>query len=258
MSAIMTYTGTMFDPLNPQLDQIDSRDIAHALSMLCRANGHFKSFYSVGQHCVNCMQEAAARGYSRKVQLACLLHDASEAYLSDITRPVKQKLPQYLEIEKPLQEAILNKYLAEPLTQEEWKQVQDIDDAMLYHEFLALMDSRLAAAEPVLHSKPEFRRFLLLGNTVSAVAFPIDQGPCFYGRGKRSTLPGFGREGTPELCFLRWSAGWKESAAVLVQCLPGDQFMDILAGPRESECAHSFGRTGLGMSPDKRRRSLYS
>ena len=156
MSAIMTYTGTMFDPLNPKPDQIDSRDIAHALSMLCRANGHFKTFYSVGQHCVNCMQEAAARGYSRKVQLACLLHDASEAYLSDVTRPVKHELPQYLEIEKPLQEAIWNKYLPEPMTPEEQKQVQDIDDAMLYHEFLALMDTRLAAAEPVLQAKPEF------------------------------------------------------------------------------------------------------
>ena len=156
MSAIMTYTGTMFDPLNPKPGQIDSRDIAHALSMLCRANGHFKTFYSVGQHCVNCMQEAAARGYSRKVQLACLLHDASEAYLSDVTRPVKQELPQYLEIEKPLQEAIWNKYLPEPMTPEERKQVQDIDDAMLYHEFLALMDTRLTAAEPVLQAKLEF------------------------------------------------------------------------------------------------------
>ena len=152
----MTYTGTMFDPLNPKPDQIDSRDIAHALSMLCRANGHFKTFYSVGQHCVNCMQEAAARGYSRKVQLACLLHDASEAYLSDVTRPVKHELPQYLEIEKPLQEAIWNKYLPEPMTPEERKQVQDIDDAMLYHEFLALMGTRLTAAEPVLQAKPEF------------------------------------------------------------------------------------------------------
>ena len=152
----MTYTSTMFDPLNPQLDQIDSRDIAHALSMLCRANGHFKTFYSVGQHCVNCMQEAAARGYSRKVQLACLLHDASEAYLSDVTRPVKQELPQYLEIEKPLQEAIWNKYLPEPMTPEERKQVQDIDDAMLYHEFLALMGTRLADTQPILHAKPEF------------------------------------------------------------------------------------------------------
>lgn len=156
MSAITTYTGTMVDPLNPKPDQIDSRDIAHALSMLCRANGHFKTFYSVGQHCVNCMQEAAARGYSRKVQLACLLHDASEAYLSDVTRPVKQELPQYLKIEKPLQEAIWNKYLPEPMTPEERKQVQEIDDAMLYHEFLALMDTRLAAAEPVLQAKPEF------------------------------------------------------------------------------------------------------
>lgn len=156
MSAIMTYTGTMFDPLNPKPDQIDSRDIAHALSMLCRANGHFKTFYSVGQHCVNCMQEAAAREYSRKVQLACLLHDASEAYLSDVTRPVKQELPQYLEIEKPLQEAIWKKYLAEPMTPEERKQVQDIDDAMLYHEFLALMGTKLTDTQPILHAKPEF------------------------------------------------------------------------------------------------------
>lgn len=152
----MTYTGTMFDPLNPKPDQIDSRDIAHALSMLCRANGHFKTFYSVGQHCVNCMQEAAAKGYSRKVQLACLLHDASEAYLSDVTRPVKHELPQYLEIEKPLQEAIWNKYLPEPMTPEERKQVQEIDDAMLYHEFLALMGTRLADTQPILHAKPEF------------------------------------------------------------------------------------------------------
>jgi 5'-deoxynucleotidase YfbR-like HD superfamily hydrolase len=44
------------------------------------------------------MKEAAARGYSERVQLACLLHDASEAYLSDVTRPVKQELPKYLEV----------------------------------------------------------------------------------------------------------------------------------------------------------------
>ena len=97
MGCIKTYTGIMIDPLHPDADQIVITDIAHALSMLCRANGHFKSFYSVGQHSINCIQEAKARGYSRKVQLACLLHDASEAYLSDVTRPVKAELPRYRE-----------------------------------------------------------------------------------------------------------------------------------------------------------------
>ena len=58
----MTYTKKMFDPLNPDTALIDVEDIAHSLSMLCRANGHFRSFYSVGQHSINCMKEAEARG----------------------------------------------------------------------------------------------------------------------------------------------------------------------------------------------------
>lgn len=156
MSSIKTYTGVMFDPLNPNLELIDILDIAHALSMLCRANGHFRSFYSVGQHCINCMKEAAARGYSERVQLACLLHDASEAYLSDVTRPVKQELPKYLEIEKPLQDAIWLKYLGNPLSREEYAQVFEIDDMMLYHEFLSLMDTRLWDSEPKIYSAPRF------------------------------------------------------------------------------------------------------
>lgn len=156
MSEILTHTRVMFDPVNPNPALIDIRDIAHALSMLCRANGHFPTFYSVGQHCVNCMHEAAARGYSRRVQLACLLHDASEAYLADVTRPVKKELPRYLEIEEPLQNLIWETYLGSPLTREEHTQVFAIDDAVLYHEFLTLMDTRLGEQEPELAAKPEF------------------------------------------------------------------------------------------------------
>lgn len=156
MGCIKTYTGVMFDPLQPDPALMDIRDIAHALSMLCRANGHFRSFYSVGQHCINCMEEAAARGYSCRVQLACLLHDASEAYLSDVTRPVKQELPRYLEIEAPLQEAIWQKYLGGTLTPEENTQVFAIDDAILYHEFIAFMDTKLTQEEPQICSKPAF------------------------------------------------------------------------------------------------------
>ena len=96
MSEILTYTGIMFDPINPNADLIYIRDIAHALSLLCRANGHFKHFYSVGQHSINCAIEARARGFSARTQLGCLLHDGSEAYLSDVTRPVKVLMPEYL------------------------------------------------------------------------------------------------------------------------------------------------------------------
>ena len=156
MSEILTYTRVMFDPLNPNPELIRIRDIAHALSMLCRANGHFTTFYSVGMHSLNCAAEAAARGHSVKVQLACLLHDASESYLADVTRPVKKELPRYLEIEKPLQDTIWLKFLGQPLTEEENRQVFAIDDAVLWHEFVALMETKLSDKEPKLLSKPEF------------------------------------------------------------------------------------------------------
>lgn len=156
MSEIMTHSKKMFDPLHPNGELIDIGDIAHALSMLCRANGHFRSFYSVVQHSINCMQEAKARGYSERIQLACLLHDASEAYLSDVTRPVKAELPRYIEIEAPLQDMIWNKWLDKPLSEEETTQVFAIDDAILAHEFLCLMDAQIVDSIPPIVSKPQF------------------------------------------------------------------------------------------------------
>lgn len=156
MSEIMTFSKKMFDPLHPKTELIDVEDIAHSLSMLCRANGHFRSFYSVGQHSINCMKEAKARGCSERLQLACLLHDASEAYLSDVTRPVKAELPKYLEIEEPLQETIWNKWLGQPLSEEERVKVFQIDDDILAHEFLALMGAGIIEPTPVLSSVPEF------------------------------------------------------------------------------------------------------
>jgi len=156
MSEIMTFTRKMFDPLRPKVELVDIVDIAHALSMLCRANGHFKSFYSVGQHSINCAQEAKARGYSKRLQLACLLHDASEAYLSDVTRPVKAELPRYKEIEEPLQEMLWNIWLDTPLTKEEEVQVFQIDDAILAHEFVNLMGESIVEEMPEIYSKPEF------------------------------------------------------------------------------------------------------
>lgn len=157
MSRIMTCSHKMFDPLNPEVELIDITDIAHSLSMLCRANGHFRSFYSVGMHCVNCAREAIARNYSRKVQLACLLHDGSEAYLSDVTRPVKEEIPRYREIEDPLQDVIWQKFLGEALTEEEYHQVFEIDDDILENEFPALMGAKLKETVPVLQSEPQFQ-----------------------------------------------------------------------------------------------------
>lgn len=167
MTFIRTYTGIRINPLNPDKNLIDIVDVAHALSLLCRANGHFKTFYSVGQHSINCMKEAKARGYSEKVQFACLLHDASEAYLSDVTRPVKAEMPQYRAIEKPLQDMIWLKYLRESLTEDEFEQVRDIDDTILYYEFIYFMNEVIYEKQPELKSNPifEFQAFEKVENT---------------------------------------------------------------------------------------------
>lgn len=143
MSYITTVTGKHFYPLNPNSDDIDIKDIAHALSLICRANGHFKYFYSVAQHCIACAEEAIARGYSWEVILGCLLHDASEAYLCDVTRPVKKQLPRYLQAEENLQDVIWKHFIGRELTEDEKKLVFEIDDAILSMEFHLLMPEDL-------------------------------------------------------------------------------------------------------------------
>ena len=158
MSTITTYTGRRFDPLHPDPDAISAEDIAHALSLLCRAGGHFAHFYSVAQHSVNCAKEALARGYTKRVALGCLLHDASEAYLSDITRPVKAHLPRYLDIEKTLQDAIYRNYLTPMPNDRELALIREIDDTLLYHEFLAIMKQSVFDTAPPLYADCSFAK----------------------------------------------------------------------------------------------------
>ncbi len=158
MSTITTYRKIRFDPLNPKIEDISEYDIAHALSLLCRAGGHFARFYSVAQHSVNCAKEAAARGCSMRIILGCLLHDASEAYLSDITRPVKAHLPRYLEIEENLQNTIYRKWLSPMPNEEELARIREIDDALLYHEFLNIMEESVFPEAPPLYADCSFQK----------------------------------------------------------------------------------------------------
>lgn len=155
---IITYSKKRFYPLEPVIDDICVEDIAHALSMLCRANGHYESFYSVAAHCLNCYEEARSRRESARVCMACLLHDAQEAYLSDVTRPVKKHLAEYSMYEERLQEAIYTKFLGGPLNEYEAKVVKTIDDAMLYYEFYEFMAEKLSDEAPYVAATPDFYR----------------------------------------------------------------------------------------------------
>ena len=169
---ITTYSKIHIDPINPDVSLIRLEDISHALSLMCRANGHIKHFYSVGQHSINCAYEAMARGLSTRIQLACLLHDASEAYLSDITRPVKRRLPTYLDIECAMQNAIWQAFSLNDLTQEELFHVNEIDDTILYYEFNELMSEKITAPAPKLFSAPcfHFREFSLVDKEFLSLA----------------------------------------------------------------------------------------
>lgn len=151
MSYITTFTGKHFDPTNPDRTLIDIRDIAHALSLTCRGNGHVKTFFSVGQHCINAAKEAAARGYSQRVILACLIHDAGESYLSDVPRPFKQTLPEYIAAEDRLLDLIYEKFLGSTLTSEEEELVKSVDNDLLYYDLKELLNEPSDEPAPKLH-----------------------------------------------------------------------------------------------------------
>ncbi len=153
---ITTYTGQRFYPTNPQAEAVHVEDIAHALSLITRGNGHVRTFWSVGEHCLCCAKEAKARGLSTRVVLACLLHDAGECYLSDIPRPFKAELPGYRASEARLISMIYEKFLGSDLSEEEARLVDEIDDAMLWSDMWNLFGIREWEERPETLTTPDY------------------------------------------------------------------------------------------------------
>lgn len=91
---IRTISGQKFWPLNPRPEDVYIEDIASALSLMCRYNGHLPYLYSVGQHSLNVYYHSGLPWG--------LLHDATEAYLPDVPRPIKDDLPFFRVIEQRL------------------------------------------------------------------------------------------------------------------------------------------------------------
>jgi hypothetical protein len=131
MSWIQTASGRQFWPLRPSAEDVDLEDIAHALAMKCRYSGHTQQFYSVAEHSVY-----VSRYCSQAVALWGLLHDASEAYLPDVSRPIKPHLTGFADIEAGVMRAMCHKF---GLPHAEPAEVKAIDTRILLNEKAVLM-----------------------------------------------------------------------------------------------------------------------
>jgi len=128
---VLTHSGKLVNVIDPDPDTISILDIAHALGNQCRFGGHTKMFYSVAQHSI-----LVASAVPDEYKFAALMHDASEAYLIDLPRPVKRLLPYYEKLEYNMMRCIADKYgFAWPMPQV----VQEADDSVLELEIRAVM-----------------------------------------------------------------------------------------------------------------------
>lgn len=128
---LQTFTGRKFHPLDPRAADLEIVDVAHALSHQCRYGGHCRSFYSVAQHSLLVSDHVPP-----EFALWGLLHDAAEAYLVDLPRPIKQVMPAYREIEDRLMAVICERWGLPP---GEPAEVKRVDAAILVDEAKALL-----------------------------------------------------------------------------------------------------------------------
>lgn len=128
---MQTFTGRQFWPLDPRADEVCIEDIAHALSMACRYGGHCERFYSVAEHSV-----LVSRVVPAHLALDGLLHDAAEAYVADVIRPIKPFLAGYKAIEGRVWAAIADHFGLRYVMPRE---IKDADNAVLLAESVQIM-----------------------------------------------------------------------------------------------------------------------
>lgn len=131
---IRTFTGKKCWPCDPRVEDISIEDIAHSLSLICRFTGHVREFYSVGDHSLRVSELCSPEN-----KLWGLLHDASEAYLADVARPVKRNQSfgtYYKNVEAGLMAVIAAKF---NLSLPEPPEVKTFDNILLRTEQRDLM-----------------------------------------------------------------------------------------------------------------------
>ena len=137
---IETFGGSFLDVSDPDPDDITLGDVVHGLSRACRFAGQCLTFYSVAEHAVIVSERLERQGAPADVIFAGLHHDDAEAFLGDITRPLKHLIPHYGELEEQMLCAIA-RALNLPLTSFTDPRIKEADDWALAAEAYHLMSS---------------------------------------------------------------------------------------------------------------------
>lgn len=131
-NTIKVAAGHYVDLVAPDPLSIEIKSIASALSKICRFGGHCPKFYSVAEHCIHATTLASFDGYTNDALIAIFLHDAAEAYIGDMVKPLKITMPQYMEAEEKMEAAIQTAFNVDF---SKWKnEIKRFDLAMLKAE----------------------------------------------------------------------------------------------------------------------------
>jgi hypothetical protein len=146
VGVIETYSGRQFDLFDPVGEAVHLPDVAAGLAHTCRFGGHCRRFYSVAHHSLHVSRELDAHG--PRLQLVGLLHDAAEAYVGDVPRPLKTELDGFDRLEAGVLEAVWAGLGLAPPSEAEWQRVMDADDRLLSYEADRLLADGSWAGEP--------------------------------------------------------------------------------------------------------------
>lgn len=141
---MVTYTGIVFDLMNPVPDLITIEDIAHGLAFNCRWNGATKRYYSVAEHCLNMSTKVKP-----ELKLVALFHDAEEAYWGDMIKPLKEIIiinsPDVIQKMKELRLLIFDKFHIkyQDIKQADWDElIWEFDNLILNDNYKTMYPER--------------------------------------------------------------------------------------------------------------------
>ncbi len=153
-NTIKLCSGKYFDLADPKPEQIDIQDIGSALAKICRFGGHCRRFYSVAEHLIHCKEQAEQDNLTPQEIAAVFLHDATEAYVGDMVKPLKIMLPEYQNIEARVEAAIGARFGID--FERHAAAVKKIDREML----IAERREMFAADEKTWYGEKEVRRLI--------------------------------------------------------------------------------------------------